>query len=119
MAKKTTTKADNKKSDATDRETELEKALQKITKAFGEGAVMKMGDRPELKIDVVSTGILSLDLALGVGGLPRGRIVEIYGPESSGKPRLRCRRLPNYKKPVARQLILTRKMRWIQSMLPS
>ena len=50
MAKKTTTKADNKKSDATDRETELEKALQKITKAFGEGAVMKMGDRPELKI---------------------------------------------------------------------
>ncbi len=85
MAKKTTTKADNKKSDATDRETELEKALQKITKAFGEGAVMKMGDRPELKIDVVSTGILSLDLALGVGGLPRGRIVEIYGPESSGK----------------------------------
>ena len=53
MAKKTTTKADNKKSDATDRETELEKALQKITKAFGEGAVMKMGDRPELKIDVV------------------------------------------------------------------
>ena len=78
MAKKTTTKADNKKSDAADRETELEKALQKITKAFGEGAVMKMGDRPELKIDVVSTGILSLDLALGVGGLPRGRICLLY-----------------------------------------
>lgn len=85
MAKKTTTKNDNTKSDTTDRETELEKALQKIKKAFGEGAVMKMGDRPELKIDVVSTGILSLDLALGVGGLPRGRIVEIYGPESTGK----------------------------------
>ncbi|MGO2743852.1 MAG: recombinase RecA [Lacticaseibacillus paracasei] len=85
MAKKTTAKNDNAKSDATDRDTELEKALQKIKKAFGEGAVMKMGDRPELKVDVVSTGILSLDLALGVGGLPRGRIVEVYGPESTGK----------------------------------
>ncbi|KRN06345.1 recombination protein A [Lacticaseibacillus paracasei subsp. tolerans DSM 20258] len=85
MAKKTTAKNDNTKSDATDRDTELEKALQKIKKAFGEGAVMKMGDRPELKVDVVSTGILSLDLALGVGGLPRGRIVEVYGPESTGK----------------------------------
>lgn len=85
MAKKTTAKNDNTKSDATDRDIELEKALQKIKKAFGEGAVMKMGDRPELKVDVVSTGILSLDLALGVGGLPRGRIVEVYGPESTGK----------------------------------
>lgn len=85
MAKKTTAKNDNTKYDATDRDTELEKALQKIKKAFGEGAVMKMGDRPELKVDVVSTGILSLDLALGVGGLPRGRIVEVYGPESTGK----------------------------------
>ena len=85
MANNTTAKNDNTKSDATDRDTELEKALQKIKKAFGEGAVMKMGDRPELKVDVVSTGILSLDLALGVGGLPRGRIVEVYGPESTGK----------------------------------
>ena len=84
MAKKTTAKNDNTKSDATDRDTELEKALQKIKKAFGEGAVMKMGDRPELKVDVVSTGILSLDLALGVGALPRGRIVEVSRPASTG-----------------------------------
>ncbi len=80
---------------------------------------MKMGDRPELKIDVVSTGILSLDLALGVGGLPRGRIVEIYGPESSGKTTIALQTIAELQKPVARQLILTRKMRWIQSTLLS
>jgi len=62
--------------------------LDKIEKEFGKGAIMKLGDRPKLNLDVISTGALSLDLALGVGGIPRGRIVEVYGPESSGKTTL-------------------------------
>jgi recombination protein RecA len=71
-----------------DRDKALEMALAQIDKQFGKGAVMKMGERTNLDIEVVSTGALSLDLALGVGGLPRGRVVEIYGPESSGKSTL-------------------------------
>jgi len=64
---------------------ELELALQSINKKFGEGALMKLGDATKMNVSVISTGSLATDLALGVGGLPRGRIVEIYGPESSGK----------------------------------
>ncbi|HZX71310.1 MAG TPA: recombinase RecA [Rhodanobacter sp.] len=63
----------------------LTSALTQIEKQFGKGAIMRMGDRVNEAIDVVSTGSLGLDIALGVGGLPRGRVVEIYGPESSGK----------------------------------
>ena len=63
----------------------LASALSQIEKQFGKGAVMRMGDRVDEAIEVVSTGSLGLDVALGVGGLPRGRVVEIYGPESSGK----------------------------------
>ncbi len=67
----------------------LELALAQIEKAYGKEAVMKLGDRAaKIKIDAISTGVLSLDLALGVGGFPRGRIIEIYGPESSGKTTL-------------------------------
>lgn len=66
----------------------LEMAMSQITKQFGQGSIMKMGDRPQMEIETVSTGALSLDVALGVGGLPRGRVVEIYGPESSGKSTL-------------------------------
>ncbi len=66
----------------------LDMALGSIEKQFGKGAVMKMGDKTELSIATVPTGALALDLALGVGGLPRGRVVEIYGPESSGKSTL-------------------------------
>lgn len=64
------------------------KAMQLIEKEFGKGALMKMGDKPDMDITVIPTGILPLDLALGVGGLPRGRVVELYGPESSGKSTL-------------------------------
>jgi recombination protein RecA len=71
-----------------DREKALEIALQQIDKQFGSGAIMKMGDRTNMAIEVVPTGALALDLALGVGGLPRGRVTEIYGPESSGKSTL-------------------------------
>ncbi|HRO43574.1 MAG TPA: recombinase RecA [Flavipsychrobacter sp.] len=63
----------------------LKLALDKIEKDYGKGSVMMLGDKQQEKIDVVSTGSLGLDVALGVGGLPRGRVVEIYGPESSGK----------------------------------
>ena len=63
----------------------LEAALKQIEKEFGKGSVMKLGERVDQKIDVISTGSISLDKALGVGGLPKGRIIEIYGPESSGK----------------------------------
>jgi len=66
----------------------LSSALAQIEKQFGKGAVMRMGDRTDEKVEVISTGSLGLDIALGVGGLPRGRIVEIYGPESSGKTTL-------------------------------
>lgn len=63
----------------------LDDALAQIEKQFGKGAIMRLGDAPIQKVDVISTGCLSLDLALGIGGVPRGRIIEIYGPESSGK----------------------------------
>jgi len=68
--------------------TSLKAALAQIEKDFGEGAIMKYGEMDKLKVSVISSGSLSVDLALGVGGLPRGRIVEIYGPESSGKTTL-------------------------------
>ena len=63
----------------------LEQVLSDIEKQFGKGSIMKLGDNKHLKVDVCSSGCLSLDIALGVGGYPRGRIIEIYGPESSGK----------------------------------
>ncbi len=66
----------------------LESALGQIQKQFGDGAVMKMGDKTSMNIETVSTGALALDIALGVGGLPRGRVTEIFGPESSGKSTL-------------------------------
>lgn len=73
---------------STDREKALEMALAQIDKQHGKGSIMKMGDKTAVGFDAVSTGALSLDLALGIGGLPRGRITEIYGPESSGKSTL-------------------------------
>ena len=71
-----------------DREQALDTVLGQIERQFGKGAVMKMSDQAQVSIGSVSTGSLSLDLALGIGGLPRGRVVEIYGPESSGKTTL-------------------------------
>ena len=74
--------ASNKKKEA------LETAIAQIEKTYGKGAVMKLGQNTTMQVETISTGSLSLDLALGVGGLPRGRVVEIYGPESSGKTTL-------------------------------
>jgi len=71
-----------------DREKALDMALGQIEKQFGKGSVMRMGDKTSMKIESISTGALPLDIALGVGGLPRGRVTEIFGPESSGKSTL-------------------------------
>ena len=71
-----------------ERDKALDMALGQIEKQFGKGSVMKMGEKTTMGIDTISTGALALDLALGVGGLPRGRVVEVYGPESSGKSTL-------------------------------
>lgn len=66
----------------------LKLAIEKIEKDFGKGSIMKLGDKPAVNVETIPTGALALDIALGVGGIPRGRIIEIYGPESSGKTTL-------------------------------
>jgi len=71
-----------------DRDGAVEQAISQIEKQFGRGSIMKMGDEKIVDVPAISTGSLALDLALGVGGVPRGRILEIYGPESSGKTTL-------------------------------
>lgn len=82
VAASSSTNLQNKKSEA------VRLAMEQITKAYGEGAIMKMGERTDMDVEVVPTGCLPLDVALGVGGLPRGRITEIFGPEASGKTTL-------------------------------
>ena len=93
----TQTKADKTKAAAQDgeapkidprRQAALDTALQQVEKSCGKGSAMRLGDRPEQDVEVIPTGSLALDMALGIGGLPRGRVVEIYGPESSGKTTL-------------------------------
>jgi recombination protein RecA len=81
MVKKTKDQADQKQQ-------AVKIAMEQIEKQYGKGAIMRLGQRQDLKVDVVPTGSIALDLALGIGGLPRGRIVEIYGPEASGKTTL-------------------------------
>ncbi|MBO6117308.1 MAG: recombinase RecA [Bacteroidales bacterium] len=80
--------ADAAKSEKLEKLKVLQSALDKIEKSYGKGSVMKLGERQADKVEVIPTGSLSLDIALGVGGLPKGRIIEIYGPESSGKTTL-------------------------------
>lgn len=73
---------------ADDKEKALDQAFKNIEKKYGKGAIMRMGDAPKIDVSVIPTGAINLDIALGVGGLPRGRIIEIFGPESSGKTTL-------------------------------
>ncbi len=87
MAEKKAMPSPEKKA-AGDKKAALETALAQIEKQFGKGAVMKLGANVDMQVDAISTGSLSLDIALGVGGVPRGRVVEVYGPESSGKTTL-------------------------------
>ena len=75
---------------ASDKKKALETAVAQIERNFGKGSIMRLGENTQTVVDAIPTGSLSLDLALGIGGVPRGRIIEIYGPESSGKtPRIR------------------------------
>ena len=82
-------KTDNKKQqELKEKNKSLEAAISQIDQNFGKGSVMRLGQQKALDVEAISTGSLSLDLALGIGGLPKGRIIEIYGPESSGKTTL-------------------------------
>ena len=81
-----------------DRLAALEQALGQIDKQFGKGAIMRLGEQEQRRIDVIPTSSLALDVALGVGGLPRGRIIEVYGPESSGKTTLALHAVANVQK---------------------
>ena len=85
MAKKTAYEAPTP---ASDKKKALATAISQIEKNFGKGTVMRLGDRPEMNVEAIPTGSLALDAALGIGGVPKGRIIEIYGPESSGKTTL-------------------------------
>ena len=81
-------KEDEKVTVSEERQKALKLAIDKIEKDFGKGSIMKLGDKPSVSVETIPTGSLALDIALGVGGIPRGRIIEIYGPESSGKTTL-------------------------------
>jgi recombination protein RecA len=85
MSKKRKSKQDVKPIADKDRQAALKSALDRIEKDFGKGAVLTLGDTASMEVEAVPTGALSLDVALGIGGLPRGRVIEIYGPEASGK----------------------------------
>jgi recombination protein RecA len=90
----------------------LAAALSQIEKQFGKGSIMRLGEHDIVRdIQVVSTGSLGLDIALGVGGLPRGRVIEIYGPESSGKTTLTCKLSPKCRGWGTQPHLLMRSMR--------
>ena len=91
---------------ALDKAKALETAMAQIEKQFGKGAVMRLGQNQAMQVEAISTGSFCLDLALGIGGLPRGRIIEVYGPESSGKT-THCTALQRDKRTAAPQPLST------------
>ena len=103
--------AQNKSANGIDprRQAALDTALAQVEKSFGKGSAMRLGDRPEQDVEVIPTGSLALDMALGIGGLPKGRIVEIYGPESSGKTTLALHVVAKPRRPAV----------WPHSSMPS
>ena len=88
MAVKEKEKEETQVNVSEERKKVLNSTLEKIEKAYGKGAIMRLGDKPAVYVEAIPTGALSLDVALGIGGIPRGRIIEIYGPEASGKTTL-------------------------------
>lgn len=88
MPKKVATEMEPAEEMDSSRQVALDKALSDITKRYGDGSIMRLGEAHQLQVEVIPTGALSMDIALGVGGIPRGRITEIYGPEASGKTTL-------------------------------
>lgn len=94
----------------------LKLTMEKIDKTYGKGTIMKLGDTMLEPVEFISTGSVGLDLALGVGGFPKGRVVEIYGPESSGKTTLALHAIAESQKKGASLLLLMRSMRSINCM---
>jgi len=90
-----------------DKEKAVNTAMAQIERQFGKGSIMKLGSSTVVDVPVISTGSLALNKALGIGGLPRGRVIEIYGPESSGKTHLRFTRLQKPRGRVVLSLLLT------------
>ena len=93
----------------------LAAALGQIERQFGKGSVMRMGDRTVEAVETIGTGSLMLDIALGIGGLPKGRVVEIYGPESSGKTTLTLQAIAQCQRRAAPAPSSTPSTRWIRS----
>ena len=111
-------KTDNKKQqELKEKNKSLEAAISQIDQNFGKGSVMRLGQQQALDVEAISTGSLSLDLALGIGGLPKGRIIEIYGPESSGKTTLALQVVAEAQKAGGICALLMQNMQWIQSTL--
>lgn len=100
---------------APDREKALELAMAQIEKSYGKGSVMRLGDEMRQPISVIPTGSIALDVALGIGGLPRGRVVEIYGPESSGKTTVALHAVANAQPPAASRPSSTPSTPWTRS----
>ena len=94
----------------------LDAAISQIERAFGKGSIMRMGQSSNVDIEAISTGSLGIDIALGIGGMPKGRIIEIYGPESSGKTTLALSVIAQAQKKAEPVLLLMLNMRWIRLM---
>lgn len=95
----------------------LQDTIKQIEKQYGKGSIMKLGDRAAVDVDAISSGSIKIDLALGIGGYPKGRIIEVYGPESSGKTTLALHAIAEVQKKAEELRLLMLKMPLIQYML--